>query len=523
MNILKLLVRLRDDLKSWVSLNLNALNAKIDNNTVTIDKELSSTSTNPVQNQAVAKSISSVSNSINNVSNFAVSVGDDVAGLKTLVGTVPVAEQIATAITEQDSFSGDYYDLVNAPPITEDGSDDVVVVDKNNNVMFKVDNYGTHTTTLFVNGENIKATLEQKVDAVEGKGLSTNDFTDADKAKLALIATDSETLSIDSQLSLTSENPVKNKVIAEKFDSIEGMIDDVEALVESKPHFSGNYTDLTNAPEIVENNTTEVAFADASGNIIAKVDKDGIHTTDLVLNGENLETKLSNEFKLIDNTLSQHDRLRVGIVPLGNAIAENKDLNTIEFLKVGNYYCSANVTVATLANCPTVHAFLMQVYSPLSKTIDNEETGQWVYRIRKMLTYEGQEFIQVVYSGATPGEFTYKSWEQSVTTKELQQATQSVMSKNPVSIELNQSGGLNNYGGFIDFHYRDADGNETGNTDYSSRIIETNEGVLKINNVTFDMTTRSVNAAAIHVDNAETWTFVMDDGTTVTKSVVMSL
>jgi ABC-type Zn uptake system ZnuABC Zn-binding protein ZnuA len=48
MNILETLVQLRDDLKTWVTNNLNALNKKIDEKTIPIDSELSTTSTNPV-------------------------------------------------------------------------------------------------------------------------------------------------------------------------------------------------------------------------------------------------------------------------------------------------------------------------------------------------------------------------------------------------------------------------------------------------------------------------------------------
>lgn len=52
------------------------------------------------------------------------------------------------------------------------------------------------------------------------------------------------------------------------------------------------------------------------------------------------------------------------------------------------------------------------------------------------------------------------------------------MSSSPVSIELNSTGSLSGYGGFIDFHYN-------GNTaDYTSRIIENASGQLAINGVT---------------------------------------
>jgi hypothetical protein len=73
-------------------------------------------------------------------------------------------------------------------------------------------------TESYVDG---KANL--KVDKEDGKGLSTNDFTTAEKNKLAGVAEGANKTIIDSTLSSTSENPVHNKVItaelAKKADS----------------------------------------------------------------------------------------------------------------------------------------------------------------------------------------------------------------------------------------------------------------------------------------------------------------
>lgn len=52
-----------------------------------------------------------------------------------------------------------------------------------------------------------------KVDKVNGKGLSTNDYTTAEKNKLSGIATGANKITVDSALSATSTNPVQNKVI----------------------------------------------------------------------------------------------------------------------------------------------------------------------------------------------------------------------------------------------------------------------------------------------------------------------
>lgn len=102
------------------------------------------------------------------------------------------------------------------------------------------------------------------------------------------------------------------------------------------------------------------------------------------------------------------------LIPYGTNIPANANLNTTTYLKVGNYYQGSNSNVATFTNCPTKEAFMMQVLSPLSTTIDNESTGTWVYRLRILQTYTGPRYVQYVYSGATAGSFTYGDWYRTV-------------------------------------------------------------------------------------------------------------
>ena len=65
-----------------------------------------------------------------------------------------------------------------------------------------------------------------KVDKVSGKGLSTNDFTDALLTKLNGIETGANKITIDSALSTTSTNPVRNSIVTgalnDKVDKING-------------------------------------------------------------------------------------------------------------------------------------------------------------------------------------------------------------------------------------------------------------------------------------------------------------
>lgn len=82
------------------------------------------------------------------------------------------------------------------------------------------------TETGFARGDHIHPSDSTKVDKVEGKGLSTNDYTTDEKNKLAGIATGANKTTVDSALSSSSTNPVQNKVVntalGNKVDKVSG-------------------------------------------------------------------------------------------------------------------------------------------------------------------------------------------------------------------------------------------------------------------------------------------------------------
>lgn len=65
--------------------------------------------------------------------------------------------------------------------------------------------------------DDLETNLNTKVDKVTGKGLSTNDYTTAEKNKLNLIEAEANKTIVDSALNPLSTNPVQNKVICEEF------------------------------------------------------------------------------------------------------------------------------------------------------------------------------------------------------------------------------------------------------------------------------------------------------------------
>ena len=74
-------------------------------------------------------------------------------------------------------------------------------------------------------------TVNNKVDKVDGKGLSTNDYTTDEKNKLSGIADGANKTIVDSALDTSSENPVQNKVIAVEINTLKKSVSDGKTLV----------------------------------------------------------------------------------------------------------------------------------------------------------------------------------------------------------------------------------------------------------------------------------------------------
>lgn len=69
------------------------------------------------------------------------------------------------------------------------------------------------TESAYARGDHVHPSDSTKVDKVSGKGLSTNDYTTAEKNKLSGIETGANKTIVDSALSSSSTNPVQNNVV----------------------------------------------------------------------------------------------------------------------------------------------------------------------------------------------------------------------------------------------------------------------------------------------------------------------
>lgn len=100
--------------------------------------------------------------------------------------------------------------------------------------------------------DDVKTATANKVDKVAGKGLSTNDYTTAEKNKLAGIPADANHTTVDASLNNTSANPVQNKAV---FSALSGKVDNST--------YNTDKTTLQGAIDAKLNKTDIVAITDA--------------------------------------------------------------------------------------------------------------------------------------------------------------------------------------------------------------------------------------------------------------------
>ena len=89
---------------------------------------------------------------------------------------------------------------------------------------------------------DVETALTTKVDKVTGKGLSTNDYTTAEKNKLNGIETGANKTVVDASFIANSTNPVQSKVVKSALDS-KANANDLATVATS-----GSYDDLSNKP-----------------------------------------------------------------------------------------------------------------------------------------------------------------------------------------------------------------------------------------------------------------------------------
>ena len=146
--------------------------------------------------------------------------------------------------------------------------------------------------------EDVVAALNEaigkKVDKVEGKGLSSNDYTNEEKEKLANIEDGATKTIVDDSISNTSTNPVQNKVLEAKFNEI----------VESYNAALATKADAIHSHAIEDVNNLQSTLDEINDALDGKADASHLHEIEDV---NNLKSKLDE----ISNTLAQKSQVQI--------------------------------------------------------------------------------------------------------------------------------------------------------------------------------------------------------------------
>lgn len=195
--------------------------ASIENgaNKTVVDTALSSTSANPVQNKVINTKFNSVQSNIDNKVPSSRTVNGkaltaDITLSASDVGALPNTTVIPSinGLATETYVNNKVASIVDSAPATLDTLNELAAA------LGDDSNFATTVATQIGN----------KVDKVDGKGLSTNDYTTAEKNKLASIENGANKTVVDTELSSNSTNPLQNKAIYTKFNGISAEVKQVK-------------------------------------------------------------------------------------------------------------------------------------------------------------------------------------------------------------------------------------------------------------------------------------------------------
>ena len=102
-----------------------------------------------------------------------------------------------------------------------------------------------------------------------------------------------------------------------------------------------------------------------------------------------------------------------------NYIPQNADLNSPDYLEVGNYIQGRSTYVQSLLNCPTNNGFTMHVSASVENRREDLLTDTYTYRVRTLIDFLGNTYIQAVYTDGTASEFIYMPWKKQVSQEDV--------------------------------------------------------------------------------------------------------
>ena len=177
--------------------------------------------------------------------------------------------------------------------VSHGGEEGVVSISNGTGIAVNNTNPASPVISLTSDYVNEIAKITDKVDKVEGKGLSTEDFTTDEKEKLANIEPQATRVIVDSELTSTGTNPVQGKAIYSTINTLETKVD--QKLDAADYIVDSELTETGTNP--VQGKAIYAKFSALETSVSGKVDKEkgkGLSTNDFTTAEKNKLAGLSN-------------------------------------------------------------------------------------------------------------------------------------------------------------------------------------------------------------------------------------
>ena len=206
--------------------------------------------------------------------------------------------QVSPSFTKDKIIAALGYTPADNNTFYEDESGALVIADERGYAIARIDENGLTTTkvsasAIALNGEDLAAKLQSLKDAIEG--IEIPEIPEIPEVDLSDYYNKTEVDNALKNVKVDLTGYAKEEDIPD-VSKYETHVSDAEAHVSeaekmiwnAKTSFSGNYSDLAGAPNILDDNQEELVVCDKVGNVIFRIDVNGLDVASILVKGQSV-------------------------------------------------------------------------------------------------------------------------------------------------------------------------------------------------------------------------------------------
>lgn len=204
--------------------------------------------------------------------------------------------QVSPSFTKDKIIAALGYTPADNMSFFEDESGALVIGDERGYAIARIDKDGLTTTkistgAIALNGEDLAAKLKSLADAIDG--IEIPEIPEIPEVDLSNYYNKTEVDNALKNVKVDLTGYAKEEDIPD-VSKYEAHVSDAEAHVSeaekmiwnAKTSFSGNYSDLAGAPNILDDNQEELVICDKIGNVIFRIDVNGLDVASILVKGQ---------------------------------------------------------------------------------------------------------------------------------------------------------------------------------------------------------------------------------------------